>query len=316
VRRYAYDRLTDPLRAAAHTRLRDYFAAVEAPTKFKTLDDLTPLIELYHHTAHAGQYDEAFTLFRDRISQATYCQFGAYQLRIELLRALFPDGDPSAGSGQALPCLKNEDAQAFTLNALANSYSLSGQPRRAVPLCEASNAIDEKRGDKQGVAIGLGNIAYQQMAIGALHAAEANLRRSIALCREIEDGFWEAVGHSHLGHLLAYRGQWAEAERELGIALAHFEEQKGVRSQGVIWAYRALRALLSQRRTSPPAPLSVSERGSASPPSPVSGEPPKGADGWRWGSANCFSQAFGLYCIPSSPVMLWGKCKSEVDKLT
>ncbi len=190
VRRYAYDRLTD--KTTAHTSLRAYFVVIEVPEKFKTLDDLASLIELYHHTVRAGQYDEAFALFHDRIGDATYYQFGAYQLQIELLRALFPDGDPSAGSG--LPRLKDEGGQGWTLSALANSYSLSGQPRRAVPLFEQAIAIYEKQGNKEHLAIGLGNVAYQQIAIGALRAAEANLSRRVALCREIEDEFREAVG--------------------------------------------------------------------------------------------------------------------------
>ena len=59
VRRYAYDRLAAPDRAAAHTTLRDYFAAVPAPDKVTRLEDLAPVIELYHHTVRAGQLDEA-----------------------------------------------------------------------------------------------------------------------------------------------------------------------------------------------------------------------------------------------------------------
>ena len=54
VRRYAYDRLAAPDRAAAHTRLRDYFAAVPPPDKVTRLEDLAPVIELYHHTLRAG----------------------------------------------------------------------------------------------------------------------------------------------------------------------------------------------------------------------------------------------------------------------
>ena len=81
VRRYAYDRLATRDRAAAHARLRDYFAAVPKPEKVQTLDDLAPVIELYHHTVRAGQYDEAFTLFRDRLSNATYYQLAPTSCR-------------------------------------------------------------------------------------------------------------------------------------------------------------------------------------------------------------------------------------------
>jgi len=200
------------------------------------------VIELYHHTVRAGQYDEAFTLFRDHLAKPIYFQLGAYQLEIDLLCALFPDGEDRP------PCLKDESAQAWTLNALANSYSLSGQPRRAVPLFEASNDIDEKRGNKTGVAIGLGNVAYiAQIHIGVLRAAEANLRRRIALCREIKNEFDEAIGHQELGRLLAYRGDYAESETELATGLKIFEKQKHVQSQGIGWAHCALRELFRLR---------------------------------------------------------------------
>jgi tetratricopeptide (TPR) repeat protein len=241
VRRYAYSRMTGVDRTTAHGQLRDYFAAVPASEKVTTLDDLTPVIELYHHMVRSGQYDETFVLFRDRITNATYYQLGAYQLQIELLRALFPQGEDQP------PQLKTEDAQAWTLNALANSYSLSGQPRSAVPLFEQGNRLAEKAGSKKNLAIGLGNLAIQQISIGALEAAEGNLRRSIALGREIEDEFKEAVGHRELGRLLAYRGAWAEAEGELATALELFEKENSIQAQGVNWVYRSLAALLRMR---------------------------------------------------------------------
>jgi tetratricopeptide (TPR) repeat protein len=237
IRRYCYDRLTD--KQQTHAVFIVYFAKIEKPKKIQTLADLQPTIELYHHTVRAGRYDEARTLFRDRLSQATYYQLGAYQLRIELLRALFPDGEDKP------PRLKDEAWQAWTLNSLANSYSLAGQPRRAVPLFLQAVKIGEKAGDKKNLAIGLGNVAYMaQIQLGELKAAEQNLRRSIEICREIKDEFWEAVGHRELGRVLAYRGQFAETERELDVAFEMFGKDKNVQSQSVVSAYRALRALL------------------------------------------------------------------------
>ncbi len=87
VRQYAYDRLGD--KEGVHSRLRDYFDAVPAPDKVESVGDLAPVIELYHHTVGAGRYDEARELFRDRLNQLLYYRFGAYQMRIELLSALF-----------------------------------------------------------------------------------------------------------------------------------------------------------------------------------------------------------------------------------
>jgi hypothetical protein len=91
VRKYCYDRLGD--REGVHSRLRDYFAVIPAPEKIESVDELAPVIELYHHTVTAGRYDEARKIYRDRLADQLYFRFGVYQIEIELLRALFPDGE-------------------------------------------------------------------------------------------------------------------------------------------------------------------------------------------------------------------------------
>lgn len=237
VRRYAYDRLAD--RAGIHAQLVGYFAAVPQAEKVNHLNDLLPTIELYHHLARAGRYDEARTLFRDRLRSPMYYQLGAYQQVIELLRVLFPDGE------ERLPHLTSEAAQAWTLNELANSYGLSGRPNSAVPLFELAANLAEKQGDKNNLAIGLGNLAHMaQLPIGALAGAAANLRRSISLCREIEDQFLEAVGHQEYGRLLATCGNWEQATTELDTALEQATSENTIQGQGLTWAYRTLAALL------------------------------------------------------------------------
>jgi len=196
------------------------------------VDDLAPVIELYHHTVRAGKYDEAYYLAADRLTpNPLYYRFGAYQTIIELLRELFPDGDDN------LPRLKKEADQAWVLNELANSYSTSGQPRRAVPMFEAQNEIREKAGDKKNLAIGLGNLAYTaQIQIGELNAAEANLRQRIEICREIKNEFKEAMGHQELGRLHTLIGEFEEAKKELSKVLALFTKLKRVQSKGIVFA--------------------------------------------------------------------------------
>ena len=160
---------------------------------------------------------------------------------IDLLGALFPDGEDHP------PRLKDERAQGWTLNELANSYSLSGQPRRAVPLFQRDIAISEKQDDKENLAISLGNVADDQLKVGALRDAEDNLRRSIALSRETNNEFGEAYAHNQLGVLLAYSGAYTDSKTELGTALKIVEKKKEVQPQSNIWAYRALRELLRLR---------------------------------------------------------------------
>jgi tetratricopeptide (TPR) repeat protein len=244
VRRYAYERLGQEERQQAHTVLIGIFEAYPAPERVQRIEELTPQIELYHHLLHAGRYDEAWQIFYDRLATPLHFQFGAYDLRIDLLRGLFPDGEDKP------PRLRDERAQAWTLNALANSYAMSGQPRRAIPLFEQHNVLRERRDDTKNLAIGLGNLAIFQTETGQFRAAEANLRRSIALCQELDETYVEAAGHADLGRLLAYAGRWQEAEDALATALRLFEQQNNVQSQGIVWAHRALLALL-QSRASP-----------------------------------------------------------------
>jgi tetratricopeptide (TPR) repeat protein len=241
VRRYAYDRLGVTDRTGAHARLRDYFAAVPEPENVHSLYDLAPVIELYHHTVRAGQYDEACDLFFERLDKTTY-QLGASQLRIDLLRGLFPD------RGIDNPRLKDESDRAWTLNALATTYSVSGQPGRAIAALRVVIEIAENLRAMNNVAIALGNLASgAQIQVGSLRAAYGNLGRSIGLCRKIKDKFWQAVGHRELGLLLAYCGAWAQSSWNLMKAHEMFEEQNAVQSQGVVLNYRILLGLLRQR---------------------------------------------------------------------
>ena len=239
VRQYAYDRLGD--KEGVHTRLRDYFATVPTPDQatVESLDDLAPVIELYHHTVRAGRYDEAFELYRDRISDPLFYDFGAYQTCIELLRSLFPEGESHP------PRINSARGQAWTTHDLANCYSLSGQPRRAVPLYERGLEIDEKRDDKINMAITLGTVASAAyVPLGMLAKSVQNLRRRIELCHEADDEFEEAVGHRELGRVMAFMGETHESANELEAALVSFTKLKRRQSECVVWAYRAERAML------------------------------------------------------------------------
>lgn len=247
VRRYAYDRLAAPDRAATHTRLRDYFAAVPKPDKVARVEDLASTIELYHHTVHAGQFDEAWTLLRDRLCpNPLYYQFGDYQLIIDLLLALFPDGEDHAAR------LKYEASRVQSLNALAGAYALSGQLRRGVRLLERLGELAERPGDMFTLAIALGNLGDHQLKIGELRASEANQRRGMALCHEIKDDQNETIGRQLLGRLLAYRGAYGESGRELTTALRVFEDHSSPYWQGLTLTHLAMRELLLLRCPSRP----------------------------------------------------------------
>ncbi|MFC2046216.1 restriction endonuclease [Chloroflexota bacterium] len=253
VRRYAYQHLVD--KENVHSQLMDYLAAAPAPDAFQveTVDELNPVIELYHHTVRAGRYEDALDLYRERLADPLYYRLGAYQIEIDLLRALFDGDDPSAlrwlqetnGLGKiALPRLREKRAQAWTLNALASSYSRSGQPRHAVPLLETHYALRERLRDKTNLTIGLKNLASVQFELGELEQADRNLRRSVAWARDTRDTALKASGRRELGRLLAFEGDFDGAGENLDTAMALHKRTRHIQSQGRTAAYCAQRALL------------------------------------------------------------------------
>jgi tetratricopeptide (TPR) repeat protein len=241
VRRFAYERLTTPDRAATHTRLRDYFAAVDVPVKIQSIDDLAPVIELYHHTVQAGEYNTAFMLFKSRLATALHFQLGAYETRIELLRALFQKGEDNP------PSLKDEVDQGWVLNALAISYSVSGQPNHAIPLKIASIQMLGKKVDKQNLAIGLGNLARNQIQIGGLQLAESNLQWALEISRTFHNKVEEGSNHSRLATIYITCGQWEAVEREISKLLDLATKEKHSQLEEYAWLYRSQCKLLMAR---------------------------------------------------------------------
>jgi hypothetical protein len=86
VRQYAYNRLTE--KAGVHARLRDYFANIPAPENARSLEELSPKIERFHHTLRSGQSDEALQLFlvRDGLRDVLYYHLGISALHRPIAR--------------------------------------------------------------------------------------------------------------------------------------------------------------------------------------------------------------------------------------
>ena len=238
VRAYAYERLADNERV--HDRLREHFAAMPAPERddVKSVEDLGPVIELYHHTVRAGRNDDARLLYSQRLSDVLYFRLGAYQIGIELLGSLFPEGEDRP------PRLSEEGDQAWTLTALANYFSRSGQSRRAVPVFERQIAISETLGENSSAATGRENLARDRLKLGQLAAAEAELRNALDLSKASDHEFGKATSHAELGRLLGHQGAFDAARREFDAAVAVFSQVGATQAVGVIWAFRAQAAIL------------------------------------------------------------------------
>jgi len=262
LRSFLYDSLTN--RDEVHTRAVQYFQAIPMVANVFTLNDLAPVIELYHHLVKAEKFNKARKLYHDRIATSAYYQLSAYHLIIELLNELFLYEEDK------LPRLEKESDQAWTLNELANAYSLFGQPSKAIPLYLLQNKIREHSGNKNSLAIGLGNIADDQLKICQFSSSIVHLRKRVDLCwqkkeliEEIIDtsaGFEVAVGLLNLGRVLSYQGRTDPkkspnppknicdtAEFLFNVSFKILKISENIQTCGLVFAYRSLLALFQAR---------------------------------------------------------------------
>lgn len=98
-------------------------------------------------------------------------------------------------------------------------------------------------------------MALEQLIIGDLQVAEANLRQSVNLDKDIHNEQQQSFDNMELGRLLSYLGDWDSAENELSQAETIIDQHGGARQTNlasVVRAYRAYALLLMQRDTSKP----------------------------------------------------------------
>jgi tetratricopeptide (TPR) repeat protein len=239
VRGVTWSGLDDEERQETYEVLHDHFEALPPIDEddVESLEDLTPAIELYNTLVGLGRYDDAFVVFRDRLSDVTLYHLSASRQRAELLEMLFPDGL------DGLPRLSEAGHQGYTLGTLALAYLFSGQPGWAAPLFRQDIAICESEGDLGNVSINLGNLAYALFLSGELRESEAAARQALRIDREGENRSREALSLCWLGLALAARGINADSGKALNRSLQ-------LASQSVeheAYDYQAMRSLWFER---------------------------------------------------------------------
>jgi tetratricopeptide (TPR) repeat protein len=218
--------------SAVYAALGAHFEPMPTPEwhEVETLADLTPAIECYHTLVGLGRYDAAFTLFSDRLENATRLRLAAHRERISWLERLFPDGVTR------LPALASGRDQSYALNMLALSYQSFGQPGRSVPLFRGACEIDKRLGAASDRQTALENFADALHDIGALREAVGALLQAVALSRELEDELSEGTALSILGRTFCSTGAHASAHLALDRGRHLFMEQGRGQWEGVVCA--------------------------------------------------------------------------------
>lgn len=249
VRGVVWEMLNADARRTVYQSLHSHFEAIPNPfsnwQQVNTLEDLTPAIELYNTLIGLRRYEDAVTVFRDRLEYATLYRLSTNRQNATLLEMLFPDGLDE------LPRLSDPKKQSIILNSLALTYQFSGQPGRAAPLYSRYISISEKRNDEQEISIGLRNLSNALRLNGKLREAEAADRRALSISREQKDHFREAISLYWLGLALAAHGDGFAvgaqhvaplhdyAEIALRRSLRLFIDQNHTQGEGQINAYLA-----------------------------------------------------------------------------
>jgi tetratricopeptide (TPR) repeat protein len=239
VRGVVWSGLDDDAKKGVYSALHAHFEAVPMVEfdDVKSLEDLTPAIEMYHTLIGMGRYDEAEILFYDRLSKAMLYRLSVGRQRAEMLEMLFPDGLDD------LPRLSRQDMQSFTLNSLALGYQYSGQPGRAAPLVRRAGTIASERGDNQDFSVGLSNLADTLRMTGNLRESEGAARQALEIARQLEDRVYEALSLYMLGLALPARGEAEESKVALRRSLGILVEQNISQAEGVVNACIAQRAI-------------------------------------------------------------------------
>ena len=179
-----------------------------------SLEELTPVIELYNTLIGLDRYVDAVALFRERLGEALLYRFGAYRQHAELLEMCFPNGLDQ------LPRLSEPRDQAYVLGSLALSISNSGQVEQSAELYRRCINIYEKIGSQNAMESVLESLSNTLRFSGDLRESEVAARQALRIARRVGTKEDEIYSLFYLGLTLAARGVQAESIQALDRSFA------------------------------------------------------------------------------------------------
>lgn len=237
VRGVVWSGLTNKTRRGVYESLRAHFEALPkiSQNRVSSLEELTPSIELYHTLIGLRCYDDAATVYRDRLSDATLYRVSASRQSAELLEMLFPDGL------DRLPCLDNSYLQTYALQCLALAYQISGQPGKAAALYR--RAVENSAKDIQSSSPIHGSLSDALRISGALRQAVSAGYCSLVISRRQPSDRDECHCLAFLALLFAVLGDDFRSRVTLDRSLRVSLKAGGYHN----YDYQAERALLFRR---------------------------------------------------------------------
>src|SRR6266498_3118397 len=195
VRGVVWNRLPDTTRSNVFASLQIHFDSVSRIEfgDITSIEDLTPTIELYNTLVGLGHYDDAYSLFIDRLNLEMLFKLSVNRQRAELLEMLYP-------RGLEQPLISDSNHGSALLD-LGGAYQANGQLKRAESLFRQALIRDQNKSDKSNVLIDLIYLIPGLQMCGDFFNALALALQVLAIARDKKDQIHE---HEILGLLGAF----------------------------------------------------------------------------------------------------------------
>lgn len=187
-------------RQELHTRLAEYFRGIETPLPAcRTIDDLEPRLQAFHHLMRADRYAAAADLL-DEPTDDCLAIWGYCSHLIERRE-------------QLVGKLSNPAQEQLNLGHLGGHYNTANRRAEALPVLQRALALATELGDIPHVIKWLTSLANTEDALGDSAAAIRTCRRALALAGELDDRCYQ-------GRLIGNLGNYLPGS---AMKVAHFE---------------------------------------------------------------------------------------------
>ncbi|MBM3236396.1 tetratricopeptide repeat protein [Candidatus Poribacteria bacterium] len=254
--KYAYAQIPEGdgeyTRVALHRKAAEFYRQLRKPQEeWKTIDDLEPQLQEFHHLVRAGLYDEACSLLNDidfdylslwgysalivelrsqitdyltdaYLEQSNWCDLGlAYHDLRETRRAI-------ECYERSLAIARQENAKggiAHAVGCLGNAYANLGETRKAIEFYEQALQIAKEIGDRWNEGVCLGNLGVTYYALGETRKAIEYYEQALQIAKEIGDRRGEGNRLGNLGIAYHQLGETRKAIEFYNQALQIFKEK-------------------------------------------------------------------------------------------
>ncbi|WP_430014090.1 tetratricopeptide repeat protein [Microcystis ichthyoblabe FBCC-A1114] len=216
------DQANPEILRSAHQLALDYYLAHLPVPPWESLEDLKEYLEAFYHAGALGEWQLAYDILNEETggegknkSVDSFLDLqGFYRKRADLYEEIIAESQ------------REQDCYCNSLILLGNCYDYLGQYEQAIAKHQQHHDISEEIGDRQGVAISLGNLGNCYYSLGQYEKAIAYHQQSLEISEEIGDqqGVAMSLGNSGLCYYslgqyekaIAYHQQSLEISEEIG----------------------------------------------------------------------------------------------------